>query len=301
MLAVVPVRDGVLPAGAAETIAECAGRAVLAGSAIRRRRARRHRHRRAHRRARRRTRPTAGRAPSPRCVDDDIVVLPASPDGRDLAPRLAHRLGRRLLAGAVAVTAERVRLARAGGLALARPWPCTSRSSSRCSPACAASSADRTASTADRSTAVEVDGHGRARPGDRRGAAARRDDDGPRRGGRIVGGGAGLDDAARFTPARRPSPPRSGRRWARRASSPTAAGSPTSVRSARPASSSTPTLYLAFGISGAVQHTAGLGAPAHVISVNTDPHCPMMQMADLADRRRRQRRARRAARRRLDG
>ena len=43
-----------------------------------------------------------------------------------------------------------------------------------------------------------------------------------------------------------------------------------------------PTLYLAFGISGAVQHTAGLGDPDHIISVNTDPHCPMMQMADLA-------------------
>ena len=43
-----------------------------------------------------------------------------------------------------------------------------------------------------------------------------------------------------------------------------------------------PVLYLAFGISGAIQHTAGLGDPRHVISVNTDPHCPMMHMADLA-------------------
>ncbi|MEZ5321830.1 MAG: mycofactocin-associated electron transfer flavoprotein alpha subunit [Microthrixaceae bacterium] len=43
-----------------------------------------------------------------------------------------------------------------------------------------------------------------------------------------------------------------------------------------------PDLYLAFGISGAVQHTAGLGSPAHVISVNTDPHCPMMAMSNLA-------------------
>jgi len=43
-----------------------------------------------------------------------------------------------------------------------------------------------------------------------------------------------------------------------------------------------PDLYLAFGISGAVQHTAGLGDPDHIVSVNTDPHCPMMELADLA-------------------
>ena len=43
-----------------------------------------------------------------------------------------------------------------------------------------------------------------------------------------------------------------------------------------------PRVYVAFGISGAVQHTAGLGAPDHIVSVNTDPHCPMMQLADLA-------------------
>ncbi len=43
-----------------------------------------------------------------------------------------------------------------------------------------------------------------------------------------------------------------------------------------------PRLYLAFGISGAVQHTAGLGQPDHVISVNVDAHCPMMELADLA-------------------
>ncbi|MPY93802.1 MAG: electron transfer flavoprotein subunit alpha/FixB family protein, partial [Acidimicrobiia bacterium] len=43
-----------------------------------------------------------------------------------------------------------------------------------------------------------------------------------------------------------------------------------------------PDFYLAFGISGAVQHTAGLGTPAHIVSVNIDPSCPMMSLADLA-------------------
>ncbi len=43
-----------------------------------------------------------------------------------------------------------------------------------------------------------------------------------------------------------------------------------------------PRLYVAFGISGAVQHTSGLGDPQHMVSVNLDPHCPMMALADLA-------------------
>ncbi len=43
-----------------------------------------------------------------------------------------------------------------------------------------------------------------------------------------------------------------------------------------------PKVYIAFGISGATQHTSGLGAPDHIISVNTDPSCPMMTMSDVA-------------------
>lgn len=43
-----------------------------------------------------------------------------------------------------------------------------------------------------------------------------------------------------------------------------------------------PRLYLAFGVSGATQHTTGLGHPDHIVSVNLDGSCPMMAMADLA-------------------
>ncbi|WP_007027341.1 FAD-binding protein, partial [Saccharomonospora iraqiensis] len=42
-----------------------------------------------------------------------------------------------------------------------------------------------------------------------------------------------------------------------------------------------PDLYVAFGVSGAAQHTGGLGAPRHVVSVNTDASCPMTALADL--------------------
>jgi electron transfer flavoprotein alpha subunit len=42
-----------------------------------------------------------------------------------------------------------------------------------------------------------------------------------------------------------------------------------------------PDLYIAFGVSGATQHTSGLGTPRHIVSINTDPSCPMTAMANL--------------------
>jgi electron transfer flavoprotein alpha subunit len=42
-----------------------------------------------------------------------------------------------------------------------------------------------------------------------------------------------------------------------------------------------PELYIAFGVSGAAQHTGGLGTPRHIVSINTDPASPMTAMADL--------------------
>ena len=41
-----------------------------------------------------------------------MVLLPASPDGRDLAPRLAVAMGRALLAGAVRCAPDEVELTR---------------------------------------------------------------------------------------------------------------------------------------------------------------------------------------------
>jgi electron transfer flavoprotein alpha subunit len=43
-----------------------------------------------------------------------------------------------------------------------------------------------------------------------------------------------------------------------------------------------PGLYVAVGISGAVQHTSGIRDAETVVAVNLDPSCPMMARADLA-------------------
>ncbi|HEY4334223.1 MAG TPA: FAD-binding protein, partial [Ilumatobacteraceae bacterium] len=125
MRAVVPVRDGVLPAGGAETVAECGGAATLIGS-----------------RAVDAARELGGIATELTVIERDHfaaaewaavlaghlageahIVLPASPDGRDLAPRLAAALRRDLLAGAMSVTPERIDLVRGAGLVISEVRP----------------------------------------------------------------------------------------------------------------------------------------------------------------------------------
>jgi electron transfer flavoprotein alpha subunit len=293
VLAVIVARDGVLPAGALETVSECDGHALVIGSSSAEAAAQlEHIADRVIALEVGDFRPAAwAELLADELSDEPIIVLPASADGRDLAPRLAARLDRPLYALAMTITADRVDLIRRGGEELHSIEP-AARFVATLQPgvrghdvrAGAAVVKSEARVVVDRSDAdLEV-----LLPPDAATIDLSEAD-------RIVAAGAGLDDPRRidalaaFADALRASVGATrvitDRGW---------------VGHERQIGTTgvivAPKLYIAFGISGAVQHTSGLGQPAHIISVNTDPYCPMMQLADLALVARRQRRPRRAGR-----
>ena len=280
MIAVIPVRDGVAPAGADEAICEASGQAIIIGSGT----------------------PTAAEtlrafATHLWLVETDFhaanvvaaleninrshdsLILPATPDGRDLAPHLAHALGRPLYAGSISISDNKVSVSRNGGLSIVDFTPHKAfvatlqigirgteniSSNPTITPINIASVSRPTSSV----TSIAV------LPPD---ASTMDLSEAPR----IIGGGAGLESGDRFIQLQNVATALDAsmgvtrvitdRGWADHERQIGTTGVVVD-----------PDLYIAFGISGAVQHTSGLGQPEHIISVNTDAHCPMMQMADIA-------------------
>jgi electron transfer flavoprotein alpha subunit len=282
MIAVIPVRNGVFPAGSDEAIGEAGGEAIIIGtkadvaandlSEFGRRFW------------------TIETELDPLTVATNVeellrvegrrdsIIVPASPDGRDLAPHIAHRLGRVLYAGAISVTDSNVSVSVRGGLSIADHTPSASFVSTFQIGVRGAEPIAETTRIESRSpvnvgssTAVRSEG---VMPPD---VSTMDLAEAPR----ILGGGAGLSDGAAFELLGRVAVALDAsmgvtrvitdRGWA---SHERQIGTTGVVVD--------PDLYVSFGVSGAVQHTSGLGQPHHIISVNTDAHCPMMQMSDLA-------------------
>ena len=289
VIALVAVRDGVLPAGAEEVVAECGGRAVLVGAG-----------------AARAAKDLAGlstevqvwetegyrpaawsAALAPVLAREPVVVLPASADGRDLAPRLAHRLGRPLLAGAIEITPDRVVIARWGGLAVEDVVP-PAQLVATLEPGvrgfARAGAVEPTVVHLDLTQATAHEPHHAGEAIDATVLEVLPPDpatmdlaEAPR----IVAGGAGLESPARFEQLAAVAEALGASLGATRVVTDRGwVGHERQIGTTGVVVD--PRLYVAFGISGAVQHTSGLGQPDHIISVNTDPSCPMMQLADLA-------------------
>ena len=284
MIALVPVRDGVLPSGASECIAECHGRVLLMGSSTDVAAASLAGLVSEGWRAEVGTWAPAAWAArvAPWLTGEPAVVLPGSPDGRDLAPRLAHLLGRTLFAGAIEIRPNRITVSRWGGqvledLAPGGAYVATLQPGVRGDVEPDADAADIVWQVIDLAApagntvdaqVVEV------QPPD---AATMDLSEAPH----IWAGGAGLDSAARFDQLTE-----LGQRLGASVGATRVITDRSWIGHERQIGTTGvvvhPRWYVALGISGAVQHTSGLGDPDHIISVNTDAHCPMMQLADLA-------------------
>jgi electron transfer flavoprotein alpha subunit len=283
VLAVVVVRDGQLPAGADETVAEAGGAALVVGSGTSEAAGRLDSASRAWVLERSCVAPAALASALAHVLSGiNMVLLPASPDGRDLAPRLAVILGRALLAGAVRCAPDEVELTRLDDrlslrVAVDRPVVVTLRPGSRGRPEPVAPAEVTALPPAEPGAGPDAESVEVLQPEPSTAdlAEARR----------IFGGGAGLVPAGADGAAMM------------RLLADVAAALEASAGATRVVTDAgwmsydrqigttgvtvSPELYVAFGISGAAQHVTGLGAPEHVVSVNTDPSCPMTLMADL--------------------
>jgi electron transfer flavoprotein alpha subunit len=361
-VAVLVVRDGQVPLGGDEAVAEAGGAAVLAGSgteaAAKELLAAHHV----------RCAELGDFAPggwavalAPLLAPAAVVVLPASPDGRDLAPRLAHVLDRPLLAGATEVGHDRAVLVRRGGLVSevhridgpvvatlvpgVRGVEPTRGESVVDIVAVEASVIDHRTGVAGERTDARASGAGAeaarsgpdsrsgpdvSAPGARTGEAG--DPSGTRSRGasvaqpqppgaggesvrsrmdvsapgatardatvievvppdpgtvdladarRIVAGGAGLGGPEPFVLLERVAVALGAAFGATRVAS-DVGWAPHDRYIGTTGVAVDPDLYVALGISGAVQHVTGLGQPRHVIAVNTDASAPMRARPDLA-------------------
>lgn len=280
--ALIPVRSGVTPIGSVETVAEAAGRCWLIGSGCREA-----------------VEELAGTAVevqlseigeflphrwapalAPAVAGEGHLLLPHSADGRDLAPLLAVALDRPLVSAATRIGAERAVVAGDGGLtmttlALDRPVVATFQLDARTPPP---RHEDLSPSIVDVSLTLPPDNGELALLEEIPADPATID---LAEANRIVAAGVGIGDESVVADVEAVAALLGASVGATRVITDWG-WLPAERQIGTTGVTVDPELYLAVGISGAVQHTAGLGDPDHIIVVNTDPSCPMMTLADLA-------------------
>ncbi len=286
VIALVVVRDGALPLGAVEAVLEAEGHVLLIGTGVEAAAAELSSH---HVAKSIRTHTIAtddfGRlaaAANVDLVEHHVIICPASPDGRDLAPRLAYLRTEPLFASAIRVASHRVTVTRASGHIgedftpparfVATLIPNTRGIEHPYQETEIESALTTTVTAIDlqafpvRTVAIDPPD-----PATMDLTEAKR----------IVAGGQGLGSTLKFEELNRFGTGIGASLGGTRVAS-DAGWIPFERQIGTTGIIVNPDLYLAFAISGATQHTTGLGDPDHVISVNLDPSCPMMAMADLA-------------------
>jgi electron transfer flavoprotein alpha subunit len=212
----------------------------------------------------------------------DVLLFGSTPNSRDVAGRLAARLGVGAVSNAVGVSVDdgivRAQVPYFGGAKIA-----TYRVDVRPAIVLVRPKSYRAVECDGSAEVVEWDPH--LRSISPRSTVLERvtetvDDVNLEAAAVVVAGGRGLGEAHNFRLVEELATAVGGAPGASRAIV-DAGWAPFSSQIGQSGKTVTPSVYIAAGISGAIQHTVGMTGSRTIVAINTDPDAPIMRLADL--------------------